>query len=178
MNKILNTYGNVRAVADDDSRTAEFVISTESVDRHGTSIMLNGWDLSNYQRNPIVAYQHQAINTDNPDNIIGTGEVRMEDGALVATVRFESGDINPLAEKIYRKVQNGTLRATSVGFLPIDGTWGIKTGGRTLMYFTSPAPSCWSSALSTYPAIPTRSKEILQHSSKLIQSRRTRLNQG
>ena len=39
-------------------------------------------------------------------------------------VKFETADINPQAEKIFRKVLNGTLKATSVGFLETgEGKW-------------------------------------------------------
>ena len=56
MNKI-ERIAEVRGI-NAEKRTAEFVISTESIDRHGTVFKLAGWDLENYNRNPIVAYNH------------------------------------------------------------------------------------------------------------------------
>jgi len=107
---------------DIENRTAEFVISDNTQDRHGTVLDMDGWDLSNYNRNGIVGYQHDVYGEDsaNPDSVIGIGKAEVRDGKLIGSVTFEPADVNPLAEKIFRKVQFGTLRATSVGFNPLE----------------------------------------------------------
>jgi len=46
---------------------------------------------------------------------------------LICSVRCDPPSVDPLAEKIFRKILLGSLRATSVGFKPIkgpDGTYG------------------------------------------------------
>lgn len=111
----------------------EFVISTASVDRHGTVINPNGWELDQFRANPIMAFQHNTSSTD-PDDILGTWDIRMEtDGQgntiLVGKPNFESADINPKADKIRRKIEAGTLRAVSVGFIPLQYHWGSKRNG-------------------------------------------------
>lgn len=105
-----------------EDRTAEFIISDNTQDRHGTVLDVEGWDLSNYDRNGIVGYQHDVYGGDapNPDSVIGIGKAEVRDGKLIGTVTFEPEDINPLAEKIFKKVQFGTLKATSVGFNPLE----------------------------------------------------------
>jgi len=118
-------------------RKVRFVISDSSKDRHGTVLNMKNWDLDNFNRNGIVGYQHDVYggglcSAPNPDSVIGTGrawieEQKRETGTevvLMGEVDFEPEDVNPLAEKIYRKVLNGTLKATSVGFSPIKNAEG------------------------------------------------------
>ena len=115
----------------EENRTVEFIISDNSIDRHESRINMKGWDLERFNLNPIVGYQHQVYGDnmcfpDNPDNVLGPGRAYMENDKLIGSVTFETKDINPLAEKIFRKVLNGTLRATSVGFLEIGKGKNVK----------------------------------------------------
>lgn len=115
----------------EESRTFQFVISTEARDRHGTVIKADGWELENFNANPIVAYMHQTDSKwwsetpPDPDHILGVGRAFIEEGQLIGEVTFEDAETNPLADKIMRKIMHGTLRATSVGFRHIDGHWGV-----------------------------------------------------
>lgn len=128
-----------------EKRQAEFVISTESVDNHGTVFLASGWKLDRYNQNPIVMYGH-AHTSEDPNAIIGTGEVFLEDNKLIGRVTFEPGDINPKAETLWRKVQNNTIRMASVGAIPQEGHWGIKEAGEDpdVLYFTRQDLLEWS----------------------------------
>jgi hypothetical protein len=126
----------VRLPDDTEARTATFIISTSARDSHGTVLNQRAWNLDRYQRNPIVGYQHAVwggglCNDPSPDMVIGTSRVAIEetrdaaDARLIAVATFEPRDINELADKIWRKIQFGTLRATSVGFTEVgEGEWG------------------------------------------------------
>ena len=120
----INAEIQVRKTGED----IEFVISTASVDRHGTVLDPNGWMLDNFRSNPIMAYQHNTHSTD-PDDIIGTWDLRIENGQLVGKPIFEDAELNPKADKIRREIEAGTLRAVSVGFIPTDARWGTKSRG-------------------------------------------------
>lgn len=124
----------------EDTRTVEFVISTSGKDRHNSIINSAAWNLENYNRNPIVGYQHNVYGGGmclkaDPDDIIGTSQVRTEGENLIGAVTFEPPEENALAEKIFRKVLRGTMRSASVGFLPkLDkkgksGKWGSEEDG-------------------------------------------------
>lgn len=126
-------FGNIREfdrAQVEETRTVEFIISSADKDRHGTVLNMKGWNLDNFNANPIVGYQHNVYGNnlcypDNPDNVLGPGRAYIECERLIGSVTFETKDINPLAEKIFRKVLNGTLRATSVGFLEVgEGQYG------------------------------------------------------
>lgn len=111
------------------SRTIRFIISSSAKDRHRTVLNMDGWQLDNYGRNPVVGYQHNLYGDNmcvapNPDDVIGKSRVWIQaiEGdkkVLMGEVTFETADLNPLAEKIFRKILAGTLSAASVGFLEI-----------------------------------------------------------
>lgn len=119
--------------AEDGSRKLTFVASDSSRDSAGTVLNQDGWDLRRFNSNGIIGYQHKVYggwdDTENPDNIIGKGHAYIEekDGKkrLMVDIEFEPSEINPLAEKIYQKLLFGSLKAVSVGFLPIGkGAFG------------------------------------------------------
>lgn len=115
--------------AESDERKLTFVASDGSRDTAGTVLNVNGWDLERFNRNGIIGYQHKVYggydDTENPDNVIGKGHAYVEGGRLMVDVEFEPAEINPLAEKIYQKLLFGSLKAVSVGFLPVGrGSWG------------------------------------------------------
>lgn len=132
----------IRAI-NPEQRTIDFVISTERVDSYGTVFKMDGWDLESYRSNPVVAYNHYALGPD-PDGIIGTSEVRIENNELVATLTLEEG--NPTADKVLRKLQNGTLRGASIGAIILDGHWGVRSSGEDpdVLYFTKQRLVEWS----------------------------------
>lgn len=119
-----------------DNRQAEFVISTEAVDDHGTAFLLAGWDFERFENNPLVCYGHRWWDGD-PDNVIGTGEVFIEGEELIGRVTFESEEVNRKAEKIFKKVKAGTMRMASIGALPKSAHWGVEEAGEdpTVLYF-------------------------------------------
>jgi 5'(3')-deoxyribonucleotidase len=130
------TFGNIRQFDKTevlDTRTVEFIISSAAKDRYDSVVNMDGWVLDNFNKNPIVGYQHNVYGgnmctPDDPDDVIGVGKAFIEEKKLIGSVTFESADINPKAEKIFKKVLAGTLRATSVGFMEIgEGEWIKKT---------------------------------------------------
>jgi HK97 family phage prohead protease len=147
VNKAVTREAMIRALSDENikNREAEFVISTEAVDSYGTVFKMSGWDLRRYEQNPIVCYGHRTWDG-NPDMVIGVSEVRIENDQLIGTVKFETEEVNPLAEKIWRKVQAGTLRMASIGATPKKGHWGDEKLGenRDVLYFDEQELFEWS----------------------------------
>lgn len=114
---------------EEGSRKMTFVASDFSRDRYKTVLNQDNWQLKDYNRNGIIAYQHDTYNSD-PDCIIGKGRAFTEldskgKNRLMIEIEFEPAEMNELADKVYKKLQFGTLNAVSVGFRPIGkGTWG------------------------------------------------------
>lgn len=126
-----NLIGHVRTFAEniEETRTVEFVASDNTRDAHGTVIPVDKWDLERFNSNGIIGYQHNVYGdlcgNDNPDNVIGKGFAFVEDEKLIVRVTFEPAGLNPLAEKIFRKILFGSLNAVSVGFIETcRGCWG------------------------------------------------------
>jgi hypothetical protein len=125
------TYGQVREIPSnvEETRTITFIASTPARDRHRSVLNQKNWKLDNFSNNPVIGYQHNVYGDpckeDDPDNVIGSGRAYVDGDMLLVDVTFESKEVNPKAEKIFRKILAGTLRAVSVGFLPIgNGGYG------------------------------------------------------
>ena len=89
----------------------KFVASTASPDRYGDVVDQKGWDLSAYNRNPVVLFNH------NPSQMpIGKGKAYVENDQLMLEVEFDQKD--DMAKTIEQKVRDGYINAVSVGFQP------------------------------------------------------------
>lgn len=100
-------------------RILRFTISTPSIDRENDVIALDGWELENYRRNPVVLWGHE-------QHCLPIGRaiaLDIEDGALKASVEFvpaETPHIGDKAEAVLQLCKLGFLSATSVGFRPLE----------------------------------------------------------
>jgi HK97 family phage prohead protease len=105
-------------VAATEDRTFTFVFSDESVDRYGDVIFARGWDLANFNANPIALFAHDAGTV---ENVIGRAKnVRIEGSRLIGDIEFMAAEVNPNAEIVYQMVKGGFLNTVSVGFQPIE----------------------------------------------------------
>lgn len=147
MNKVITRNVELRASTPEliANRQAEFVISSEAVDSYNTVFRSDGWQLDSYLKNPIVTYNHSLYSA-NPDSIIGTSEVFFDGDKLIGRVTFEDEKINPVAEKVRKKVEAGTLRMASVGAHIIDADFGDKDKGEdpNVLFFNKHELVEWS----------------------------------
>lgn len=94
----------------DDNRTT-VVINSDALDTYGTVIDPEGVDLSGYMKNPVVLINH------NPDKPIGTSNVRLQDGRLIADMGDDDWDNEDEDAMLWRgKVKKGIVRMASIGF--------------------------------------------------------------
>jgi len=92
----------------------EFVMSDETVDRDGEIIAVDGWDTKNFKKNNILMFGHRH---DIPGIGI-VGRVVTEDGKFRAKkTRFASPGIYELADTVHGLVDDGVLKAVSVGYI-------------------------------------------------------------
>lgn len=113
-----------------EERSAEFVASTGAIDSHGDIVDQESWQLEHFKSNPIVLYGHNSRELP-----IGTAtKVGVKNGQLEATIKFASAEANPRAEEVWRLVQEGVLRAVSVGFLPTDGRYEMRDGDEVFVW--------------------------------------------
>lgn len=98
---------------DEDEEVYTMVASDDKEDRHG-DIVLQEWDLKYFKKNPVLIDSH---NYSSITHIIGTLEnVRVEDNKLKGELKFSKA--NPKGQLAKEMVDEGTLRAGSVGFMP------------------------------------------------------------
>lgn len=162
---------------DEEKRTITFVASDDTKDTAGTVLNQDNWDLTRFNKNGVIGYQHKVYggwdDTDNPDNVIGKGFAYIEDKKLMVDITFEPAEINPLAEKIFQKILFGSLRAVSVGFLPIgQGRFGEGQDSNTY-YFAG--QELLEVSVVNIPANPNALKKSLEAESEYLEAERKRL---
>lgn len=103
----------IRASGDDAA--LEFVLSDETVDRYGDVIEAAGWALAQFRKNPIALFAHSSAFP------IGTwADVRVEGRRLIARLILAARGTSPRIDELISLIQQGILRAVSVGFRPME----------------------------------------------------------
>jgi HK97 family phage prohead protease/HK97 family phage major capsid protein len=93
----------------------DFTMSDETVDRMGEVISLAGWDLGNFDKHAPALFNHKS------DFVIGEWHnVRVEGGALRGRLVLAKQGTSDRINEIRSLVEQGILKAVSVGFSPID----------------------------------------------------------
>lgn len=111
---------DVRGV-DDSSDMPRALATVEVRDRHGDIVRVDGMDLSNFEKNPVMLFHHGLTDFKMPvgkaENVQKT-EVEV-DGvmrkALAFTPNFDSDDFS---QKVRAKYRDGSYEAFSIGFAP------------------------------------------------------------
>jgi hypothetical protein len=117
---------------DDDDRTIEFVASTDGIKRDGNRVRNDGWDFSNFAKNPVFLWGHDQGGGDLPplppigsiqeywvEDVDGAaGGMRGEiTSRLMIRVKFAEHE---LAETVFNLYLQGHLRAVSIGWTPLE----------------------------------------------------------
>jgi HK97 family phage major capsid protein/HK97 family phage prohead protease len=104
----------------------EFVLSDETPDRMSDVIMSDGWDLTNFKRNPIALFGHRS------DFPIGKWRgLRVENKQLRGFLDLAPEGTSERIDEIRKLIEADILQATSVGFRPIESKpraetdWGL-----------------------------------------------------
>jgi len=105
-----------------------FVLTDESLNSSGFWILTKGGDLKQFKKNPVMLWSHMRVWKGTEDEVLPIGRwenVRIsDDGALIADAVFDEND--PFAVKIKNKVENGFLKAASVGIRVIETSSDTK----------------------------------------------------
>jgi len=110
-------------------RIIRFIGSDESIDRDGDTISIDGWDVGNYMKNPVVLFGHDPNSLPVATTISLTADKRTRQ--LLFDIKFptiEELATNPKTpsehalkvDAIYNMAKAGILNTVSVGFRGID----------------------------------------------------------
>lgn len=92
----------------------DFVLSDDTVDRYGDIIDAKGWVLTNFKKNPIALFGHS-----NGFPIGTWANLRVEGNKLIGTLKLAARGTSARIDELISLVEQGILRAVSVGFIPI-----------------------------------------------------------
>lgn len=118
-----------------ENGTFKVVASTEGVDRAGEVILVKGWDLENYKKNPIILFAHDywSLPVGKATNVYIS-----EDGKqLIAEGYFASTESAQEVRKLY---DEKILVAVSVGFMPMERNGNVITKAQLLEISFVPVP--------------------------------------
>jgi HK97 family phage major capsid protein len=105
-----------------------FVMSDASVDRMGDVIESAGWDLTTFKSHPVALFNH---GKQDPLPIGTWSDVRVENGQLRGKLNFAAPGTSPRIDEMRSLLEQGILRAASVGFEPVEYEPRIKGAGAT-----------------------------------------------
>lgn len=112
---------SIRALGDAQSRLIEFVITDETIDRYSDIVKADGWDVSDYENNPVVLWAHSHY--DPPVGKSVSLDVLKKQKQIRSVTEFTPRDLNPFGYMIYEMYRQKFMNAVSVGFLPREWTW-------------------------------------------------------
>jgi len=93
----------------------EFVLSDDTKDRLGDVINPKGWVLDNFKKNPIALFNHISSFP------IGTWtSVRVKANRLIGKLKLAALGTSERIDELIRLVDQGIIKAVSVGFMPLD----------------------------------------------------------
>lgn len=97
-----------------------FILSDESVNSYGFIVETKGGDLNRFLKNPVMFYNHDW------DDAIGTWKDLKVDGSVISAIpEFDNKDKHAL--KILSKVEQGILKATSIGINILEYTFPVDS---------------------------------------------------
>jgi hypothetical protein len=94
----------------------EVVISNSKLNDRGTRVLTSGIDIKQYQRNPVLLWQHSRPYRGTKDEVLPIGKIdnlRIDGDSLIGTPVFDEGD--EFAKQIKAKWDAGFLKMVSAG---------------------------------------------------------------
>lgn len=111
-NKVV-TMDQVKAVEEKDGiLTCEFVLSNSNIDRDFDTVNVNGWDLTNFRKNPVVLWSHDHYSLPVAKSL----NEYVENGQLIGKAQFAPKELNDFSYMVGQMYKHGFLNAVSCGF--------------------------------------------------------------
>jgi HK97 family phage prohead protease len=102
----------------EENGTFEVIATSEDIDRHGETIRIDGWDIENYLKNPIILFGHSY---DELEDVVGRAtDIRFDGTKMIIKGIFASAEANPKAQQLRKLYDEGIIKTVSVGFIPLE----------------------------------------------------------
>jgi hypothetical protein len=99
--------------------TKRFILSNSDLNAHAFRVLTAGLDTSDFDKNPVMLWMHNRADGSIEKMPVGFWDDRQLEGDnYTAVPDFDDND--PMAMKLYHKVEHGTIRAASAGIIPIE----------------------------------------------------------
>jgi phage head maturation protease len=109
----------VKAPEDAGERRKRYIANEQTRDRAGDIINQSGWDHKDFKKNPVALWAHNdsgfPIGTVED---IEVGEGKRGIPTLFQTIKYLDADVSEEADKVWKLVNAGVIKAVSVGFMP------------------------------------------------------------
>lgn len=96
------------------ARTVEVVASSEVEDRDGDIIKINGGELDNFIKNPVILFGHNYAGLP----VAKAVGVKIEDNQIILQIQFPEKEVYEFADTVFKMIKTGYLNAVSIGFIP------------------------------------------------------------
>lgn len=113
---LVKTNGYIEKASKLQEGEVEFTVSTNALDSHGERIDVDGIDLSDFKKNPVVLWGHDGFNLP----IAKATKIWKEGNKLMSRAKFYLKD--EFARKVYDYIVDGYLNAVSIGGMVEE--WG------------------------------------------------------
>jgi HK97 family phage prohead protease len=112
----ISRLARVFRAPDDGTRIVPFCLPDGTVDRRGDRINVNGWQIDDYLKNPVVLWAHDS----NSPPIGPMKRIFVANEKLMDDVEFAPASAYRFADTIFGLVREGYIKAGSVGFVPLE----------------------------------------------------------
>ena len=114
MKKIFKTFNTEIKSTDEEKREIVMVGSKEVIDRDGDVVKIDGIDLKNFKKNPVILFGH-----DHRGLPVGRAtKVWKEDKKLMFNIKFPTPEEYSFADTVYKLIKGNFLNSSSIGFAP------------------------------------------------------------
>lgn len=100
-------------------RQIKVIAASGRADRVGDIVNVQGIDLKNFKKNPVILYGHDHYGLP----VAKAVEMGVEDGKLMMVFEFADAETYAFADTVYRLVKGGFLKGVSIGARILEAQW-------------------------------------------------------
>ena len=100
--------------SNEDKREVTAIASSEKIDRDGDIVRVDGINIKEYKKNPVVMFAHDH----NSLPIAKATRIWKEDKNLMVKMQFTTPEENSMGDTVYKLIKGDYLKSLSIGFRP------------------------------------------------------------